>query len=132
METVNPYSPPVAEVSEALLSTAETERLNRIASNQRIVIYAVAASLLTNPLRAVVGDAALLLGLVAGLTALVGAIRLASALGWSRWIRVVYAILMIIPLINLLAMLSLSSRATRQLRAGGYRVGLFGARQRKA
>jgi hypothetical protein len=130
METVNPYSPPAAEVSEAALSSGETERLNRIASNQRVVIYAVAASLLVNPLRAVIGDAALLLGIIAGLTALVGAIRLASALGFSMWLRVVYAILMIIPLINLLAMLSLSSRATKQLRAGGYRVGLFGARPR--
>jgi hypothetical protein len=132
MESVNPYSPPTAGVSDVVLSSKETERLNRIASNQRVVIYAVAVSLLTNPLRAVIGDAGLLLSFIAGLAALIGAIRLASALGFAMWLRVVYAIFMIIPLINLLAMLSLSSRTTKQLRAGGYRVGLFGAKPRKA
>jgi hypothetical protein len=35
---------------------------------------------------------------------------------------------MMLPLIGLLALLSLNARATTELRKGGYRVGLLGAK----
>ena len=79
-----------------------------------------------------VSSVAVVLTLAAFIVSIVGAVRLAGALGRGVVWQVVYAILMVIPLINLLAMLALSSQATRALRKGGYRVGFLGARPPKA
>jgi hypothetical protein len=71
------------------------------------------------------------LGLIASLAgsvvAIVGVVRLSGALGNAVIVRILYAIAMLIPLVNLLIMVLLSMRATRELRAGGYRVGFLGA-----
>jgi hypothetical protein len=111
-------------------SVQDIERLNRVASGQRLMVLSVLVSFFAGPLRGSIGDAALVIGIAATIMAIVGAVRLAGALGNSIGMRIVYAVLMIVPLVNLITMLFLSSRATKQLREAGYRVGLLGASSR--
>ena len=129
MTTPNPYAPPEAEVADVRqVSGTDKLRLNRIASGQRFIIFALLGSFAAGALQAVFGPLAGILGLLASLVAIVGVVRLAGALGRSVLAKVLYAFAMLIPLINLLGMLALSSQATKALRAGGYTVGLFGAK----
>ena len=130
MEPNNPYTPPKASVAGV---TADTiERLNRIAAGQRLVIVALLCSIGAQVLARFVGPLGALLLLAAYVISIVGVVRLASALGSSRGTQVLYAVGLIIPLINIAILLVLSSRATRRLQAGGYKVGLLGARARGA
>lgn len=75
-----------------------------------------------------------------GLSLLIGALiysliamlRLASALGISVLSRALLCVALLIPLISLLALAALNSRASGRLRAGGFRIGLLGAKPREA
>jgi len=126
----NPYSPPGAKVDDVHSSTVDVERLNRVASGQRLVIFALLASIAAVGLQVAVGDIAIVVSLAASVVAIVGVVRLAGGLGSSGVGRFFYAVVMLVPLVNLVVMLILSSRATRALRAAGYRVGFLGASQR--
>jgi len=106
------------------------ERLNRVASGQRLVIFALLASIAAVGLQAFIGDIAVVATLAASILAIVGVVRLAGGLGSSGVARFLYAVLMLVPLVNLILMVILSSRATKALREGGYRVGFLGAAQR--
>jgi hypothetical protein len=131
MSTPNPYAPPEAEVADIhQTSTTATDRLrlNRVASGQRFIIFALLGSFAAGVLQAVVGPVAGIAALLASLVAIVGVVRLAGALGRSVLAKVLYALAMLIPLVNLLGMLALSTQATKALRAGGYKVGFFGAK----
>jgi len=125
----NPYSPPGAKVDD-VDSGVDIERLNRVASGQRLVIFALLASIVAVALQAVIGEIAVVFSLAASIVAIIGIVRLAGGLGSSGLARFFYAVVMLVPLVNLIVMLILSSRATRALRAGGYRVGFLGASQR--
>ncbi|MCC6633211.1 MAG: hypothetical protein IT482_14195 [Gammaproteobacteria bacterium] len=132
MEQNNPYAAPRARVADVPDPGQDHERLKRIASGQRIIIYSLLGSFFAYAMQLMVSSVAVVLTLAAFIVSIVGAVRLAGALGRGVVWQVVYAILMVIPLINLLAMLALSSQATRALRKGGYRVGFLGARPPKA
>jgi len=125
----NPYSPPGAKVDD-VDSGVDIERLNRVASGQRLVIFALLASIVAVALQAVIGEIAVVFSLAASIVAIIGIVRLAGGLGSSGLARFFYAVVMLVPLVNLIVMLILNSRATRALRAGGYRVGFLGASQR--
>jgi hypothetical protein len=132
MSEANPYAPPGAEVGDLVqrASGVDLERLRRVASGQKLIIYALLASILLIGFAATPVVTALpLLQLVTSIVAIVGVVRLAGGLGKSVVMRVLYALAMLIPLINLLIMLLLSSQATRKLRAGGVKVGFMGAKR---
>jgi hypothetical protein len=131
MNDSNPYAPPKAHVADASSSPpADVQRLNRVASGQRLVVVSLIVSLAALGLRAAVGEAGMLISLFGSIIGIVGVVRLSSALGSHVVVRVLYAICMLLPLVNLLIMARLSAKATKALRAAGYRVGLFGASQR--
>jgi hypothetical protein len=92
------------------------------------LLGSIVAELLMRPL----GTLALVMVLAAWIVAIVGVVRTTGALG--RWIpaRVIYAIVMLVPVLSLIAMAVVSAQATKALRAGGWRVGFFGARPRSA
>ena len=108
-------------------SISERIRLSRIARGQRLVIYGILLNLLTVALIATVGDVAKLLYFPALVVSIVGLHGLASGLGYAVWKEVLLILLMLIPLLNLIVLAAINSRATKMLRAGGYKVGLFGA-----
>jgi len=126
----NPYAAPKAKVSDTPVSGAlDDELLRRVASGQRLMIMSIVVSFLSISLQQMLGPIALLIGLVSSIVAIVGAVRLADGLGHAVFARVLWAIAMLIPVVNLICMLILSSKATRVLRAGGWTVGFFGARE---
>lgn len=124
-------------------SPLDKAALDRIASGQRLMIFGLLAMLLYGLLKAILGPAAanpafgeliilfavaiIALGAVIG--GLVGQLRLAKGLGYSRLRRLVCVLLMLLPFINFLVAVLSSSQATNALRAGGYQVGLFGANE---
>lgn len=129
MTEPNPYAAPKAEVSD-VAGPENILLLNRIASGQRLMIYSVLVSMAGMALRTTLGPPAAVISLVATVVAIVAAARLSAALGSGIAMRVFYSLAMIIPVVNLIVMLLLSGRATKALRAGGYEVGLLGAKQR--
>ena len=133
MNSTNPYSPPKAPVSDVSGSPTDTiERLNRIASSQRLVVISIVSFVGARVFTSTIGPAGVLLLIAALIMSIVGVIRLSGALGHSNWVRVGIVIGLFIPIINIVIMAILSSRATRRLRAAGYRVGLLGASGRGA
>lgn len=124
MTAYNPYEAPKAEITEPFDDRAE---LDRIASAQKLVIYALLAYLAGMFLRAAIGPAAILLWLAALVMGLVGSFRLCSSLGFSTPVKVILMLLLFVPLVSLIVLLVLNGKATRRLRDAGYRVGLLGA-----
>jgi hypothetical protein len=132
MSNSNPYAAPTAKVADIATEGLHTPRLNRIASGQRLMIYSILVSIFAMALQASVGSSASIVTIGASILSIVGVVRLSGALGSGAVVRWLSAIAMVIPLINLLIMLRFSSLATKALRSGGYKVGLFGASQRVA
>jgi len=131
MSDTNPYATPAAKVDDVTTDVVDIPRLNRVASGQRLMIYSILVSLVALALQASIGPASFVVTIGSWILSMIGVVRLSGALGNSTIVRVVCAIAMVIPLINLLVMLRFSSIATNKLRAGGYKVGLFGASQRQ-
>lgn len=105
--------------------------LSKVASGQRLIIYAILLNLLSLVVKGTAGDVpGLAVGIVATVLGLVGVFRLASGMGYAVGWRVFLAVLMVIPLIGLITLVFLNSRATKALRARGYKVGLLGASRR--
>jgi len=116
-----PTSPAAAEAPQ------QGTRLARIARGQKFVIYAILLNLTTMALTAAVGNVAALLYIPALVVSLVGIHGLASGLGYAVWKEVFLIVLMLVPLLNLIMLAVINFQATKMLRAGGYKVGLFGA-----
>ena len=110
---------------------AETaaQKIEKVASGQKLIIYAILVNFLTLGLKAAFGDIAGLVGIVAIVMSLIGMFRLASGLGYSTGAKVGLVILLLVPLVGLITLLVLNSRATKALRGAGYKVGLLGARR---
>ena len=116
-----PTSPAASEAAP------QGTRLTRIARGQRFVIYGILLNIATVALTAAVGKVAALVYIPALLVSLVGLHGLASGLGYAVWKEVFLIVLMFAPLLNLIILARINSQATKMLRAGGYKVGLFGA-----
>jgi hypothetical protein len=106
-----------------------SDRIDKIASGQKLIIYAILVNFLTYALIVVFGDIAGLVGIVAIVMSFVGMFRLAGGLGYSTAAKVLLVVLLIVPLVGLITLLILNSRATKALREAGYTVGLLGARR---
>lgn len=131
MNSPNPYSPPKSQVADVVDGhTVDFNRMNRVASGQRLIIGALIASLVSVGIRTGINPlVGVILGLAASVMSIVGAVRVDGGLGGSVFSRILYVIAMLLPLINLIIMFTLSARATKALRAAGYEVGLLGAKQ---
>jgi hypothetical protein len=57
---------------------------------------------------------------------------LGAGLGYGVLTRIVLVIMLFVPLVNLVVLLALTTSGTTALKASGYKVGLFGARQKLA
>lgn len=121
----NPYAAPKSEVGGA--EAVDDQRLQRIASGQKFAIYAILLQFLAYGAQAAYGAVGGLVFLAAFVLSVIGIFRLGETVTGSAVLRLFLCVLMIIPLVSLLVLLSLNSRATKQLREGGYRVGLLGA-----
>lgn len=104
-----------------------TQLIERVASGQKLIIYAILVQFLAVGLQVAFGDIASLVGIVAVVMSLIGMFRLASGLGYSLGVKILLVILLLVPLIGLITLLVLNSRATKALRGAGYKVGLLGA-----
>jgi hypothetical protein len=133
----NPYQPPQAEVRDFIEPGLDQQRLELIASGQRLIIGAIGIYLgtglvvgfLVGVMPPAVAGSLQLVGSLAGLGAsLVGLARIGRGMGAGRLARTFMVICMLLPGINLILLLVVSVRATRILRKAGYRVGLLGAR----
>lgn len=105
--------------------------LEDVAAGQRMLILAIAANVGFGVMRGALGDNWAVLGplaLVATGVAIGGLLRLSHGLGYPEWKKIVLVFLAFVPLLNLVMLAMVSDRATKALRAGGYEVGLFGAR----
>ena len=114
---------------QAEQSEVTKQPIEKVASGQKLIIYAILVNFLTFGLQLAFGDIAGLLGIVAVIMSLVGMFRLASGLGFSTGAKIGLIILLLIPLVGLITLLVLNSRATKALRGAGYKVGLLGARK---
>jgi hypothetical protein len=124
MAEFNPYQAPKTEPNDIELKNLLIER---VASGQKLIIYAILINIIATILQITVHPAIGLLGLVSLVMSVIGIIKLATGLSSSLIAKIIYVILMFIPLINLITLLVLNSRATKALRANGYKVGLLGA-----
>lgn len=119
----NPYASPAPAPTDA--------QLEYVRSGQKLLIYAI----LFNIVVAIAAGAVPMLGvlqlLVLGVS-LFGLFRLFQGMRIAIWIRILLFLSMVVPLLNLIVLLALNHRATKALRRGGYRVGLFGAGARDA
>lgn len=128
----NPYAAPKAPITDSIATDSiDYERMDAVASGQRILIYTFIAALLSGGLRAQVDPVlSLVVALAIAAVSIYGAVRVDKGLGGSLFSRIVYAIAMLLPLVSLIIMITLSMRATKVLRAAGYQVGLLGAKKR--
>jgi hypothetical protein len=133
MVSPNPYTPPSAPIADISQASAESlETLNRIARGQRHVMYALLVQIAAYALGRGAPQLAVLFVLAAFVYAVVAVVQLAAALGYSMVSRVLLCIGLLIPLVSLLVLAVLSSRASQRLRAGGFKVGFLGAKDREA
>ena len=124
MTEINPYQTPKTESKDI---DSEKLLIERVASGQKLIIYAILINIIATILQIAVNPLFGLLGLVSLVMSIIGVIKLATGLGSSLIAKIIYVVLMIIPLINLITLLILNSQATKVLRANGYKVGLMGA-----
>jgi len=136
----NPYRPPQAHVRDMPDAEVDEERMSRLASGQKLAIYAiglylgvafvrgflVGAGMTTRGPLIIMGALVLIAALTALVMSFIGLWRMGDGLGIGVVLRVLILLLMFVPLINILVLLIINARATRALRAGGYRVGFFG------
>jgi hypothetical protein len=131
-----PYDPPKSQIVDR---SAPDERVEKVRTGQRLVIWAILLYFGLSALSVIAGSSQSTLFLaVFGLLTLVGVVamfvmslvgifRIWSGLQTSLAARVLMLFLLLIPLIGLLMLISINGRATKFLRQHGYRVGLLGA-----
>ena len=122
----NPPAPPPATSAG---QPAGSRNLNDVAEGQRWIIYAILIYVAAIVLRLWLGDIGIVLVLGAVGLGIAGILKLSSGFGYSTPMKVLLIILMFIPLISIVTLAILSARANEALKAGGYKVGLLGARQ---
>lgn len=122
--------PPHSTISQSADPTRG--RVRRVAKYQRIVIFALLASIITNILVvATVGQAPtirlviLVLSLSVAIFAMVAVFFLAKEV-MNTVLGVLCAVLMVVPFISLIALLVVNQKATSYLQRNGVRVGFFG------
>ena len=125
MNATNPYEAPKSRVDDAPVD--DDARLQRIASGQKLAIYAILLNFGTLALQPAIGVLASLLALPALVCSVIGVFRMGDVVTRSVVLKVILVLFLIVPVLNLLVLVALSGRATTALRAGGYRVGLLGA-----
>ncbi|HET9957608.1 MAG TPA: hypothetical protein VFQ61_24090, partial [Polyangiaceae bacterium] len=103
------------------------ERLEVLASGQKLLIYAILLNIATYALSRAMGPIVGLLAFPSVVLSVIGVYRIARGLGWSSTLGVVLAALTLVPFVALVVLIVLNGRASRRLRDGGYRVGLLGA-----
>lgn len=54
--------------------------------------------------------------------------QITNAMGWSTGLSVLCIVLMLVPCANLITLVIISVKASQMLKAGGYEVGLMGAK----
>jgi hypothetical protein len=107
--------------------TDQPTSIEKVATGQKLIIYAILVNFLAMALVRAFGGIAGLLGIVAIVLSLAGLMRLGSGLQYSTGKKILLVPLMFVPLISIITLAILNSRATKSLRAAGYRVGLLGA-----
>lgn len=131
MSAQNPYAPPTAQVADPVETDAEIQiRMMKIARAQKYAIYSVLAQIVSPLLATNVPYIGIAFALVTWLASIACALWLATVIGRPLIARIFIVIGMFIPLVSLLLLLTLNVSATSQLRKGGWKVGLMGARPR--
>lgn len=124
----NPYKTPKSEVEPRIqLSEFEAGQLQKLATGQKIVIFAILAYFIAMMVRPVFPLLTYIIVMACLIASLVGLFKVVQILKLHIVLKVLYFISLFIPLINILALASINSRATKMLKAGGYKVGLLGA-----
>lgn len=118
----NPY-----QASHSNTPASPSPETVRIASAQKLVIYAILCYLGTLIGQILLGPAALFLLLAAVVLSFVGSIRLARCFGYGVAATILFILGLFIPLLGLILLLRLNSKATEHLKQAGYKVGLLGA-----
>jgi hypothetical protein len=103
--------------------------LEDVAEGQRWIIYAILVNIAALIARVAVGDIWALVALGSAVLAIAGVLRLAKGLGYSTGVKVLLVIAIFLPLVSLITLVVLSARANEALKAGGYKVGLLGAKR---
>lgn len=124
MTQTNPYVSPNSDVEK---HTETDEQIEKVASGQKMIIYAILCHFAGVAVLTTLGPYGLIFSVAALTLAIIGFIRLASGLGYSIPVRILLILLMLVPLISLITLLVLNSKATNRLRKAGYRVGFLGA-----
>ena len=123
MSDSNPYTTPHA----ALEVEQGSENIEKVASGQKLIIYAILIAILAAVLQIAVHPAFVILSLATTVLSIIGLVKLSSGLGKSTGMIVVLAVLMIIPMVSIITLLVLNSQAIKVLKDSGYKVGLMGA-----
>ncbi|GHA20309.1 hypothetical protein GCM10008090_32890 [Arenicella chitinivorans] len=126
MTEPNPYATPKSDVSAPQNRTTD-ERMEKMATGQKLVIYAVLLYFVSAGLRLYIGPLAVLPVLVSLIMSLVGLYKVLAARQSHIVVKIILFVLLFVPLINILVLLSINSRATKALREAGYTVGFMGA-----
>lgn len=126
MTEPNPYATPKSDV-RALQSRTADERMEKMATGQKLVIYAILLYFVSAGLRLYIGPLAVLPLLVSLIISLVGLYKVLAARQSHIAVKIILFVLLFVPLINILVLLSINSRATKALREAGYTVGFMGA-----
>ena len=130
--------------SEFATESDDFADLQRCATGQKLIIYAILADVVTYFVRiallpvssgsmpyvvwVVVGVVLDLVALAAFVVYIVGVLRIAKAFAYAKWIQVMWCVFLLMPLSNLLVLLYVNSQATVALRNAGYEVGFLGVR----
>lgn len=130
--------PPAEAASRRERSQQEREEIDagarewQVARGQKIIIYCILLHFVLGAIERqhALPDLVLLgLSILVAAWSLLGVVRISSGLQRSQGQKILFMVLMFFPLINLIVLVYLSVKATRLLRAAGWSVGLFGARQ---
>jgi len=123
----NPYQTPNSDV---VIDKSVHDKINlkKLATGQKLVIYAVMLYFIAGVARKFFPPVTLLLIVVCFGMSLIGAFKVVKALEIHVFFKILYFGMLFIPIINILSLLSLNARATKMLKEGGYHVGLMGAK----
>jgi hypothetical protein len=129
---------------ESATETDDFADLQRCATGQKLIIYAILANVATYFVRIAlltvssgsllyvawlaIGAVLNLVALAAIVLSIIGVLRIGKAFAYSAWIQAMWCVFLFVPLTNLLVLLYVKSQATVALRDAGYRVGFLGVR----
>lgn len=131
MNDQNPYASSQMDGGQPFASPApeHKEHLRRVASAQKLVMYALLANIVLNILSMTVPmprAALVCIGIITIILSMVAVFSLAKHIK-STAMSIVYMLFMIVPCLSLLMLLLLNQEATKLLTSNGYKVGLMGA-----